>query len=88
MEYTIEEVYVQGDNLIVVVDHAFGKKKYGFSKESLKLDPETDKPRYIKKVEYFLEKEFGDKNRRKKHVKDDYVGKKFKHKGINIGNAK
>ena len=84
MEYEIKEVYEQNGNLIVIIDHAFGTDKFGFSLESKKLDPETDEPRYLTKAEKHLELKYGDTNRKKKVINSNYIGKKRVHKNINI----
>lgn len=84
MEYTIKRIQEKNGNLVVEINHAFGISKFGFSLESRKLNPETDKPQFLALIEKHLELKFGDKNRKPKNVFSEYVGKKFVHKGINV----
>ena len=85
MEYTIKELYTEGDCLRVIIEHEFSSKQnIGLRTEDLKLDPRTDKPRYLSVINKLLEKQYGDKNRKKIVINNDNVGKIFKHKDINI----
>lgn len=77
MEYKIKDVYEQGDRVVVLVDHRYGEDKLGLGLHTLKLDPETDKPKYLSEVAELLEKKYGVQNRKKKQHKE-FIGKTFK----------
>jgi hypothetical protein len=76
LEYTIKEMYEQNGQLRVIVDHKYGVDNLGLGLHTKKLDPETDKPRYLMEINELLVKKYGVKNKKKMHIKT-YVGKKF-----------
>lgn len=84
MEYTIKDMYEQGEILRIVVEHAYGTDNIGLNLASKKLDPETDQPRYFKELNYLLQRKYGDATR-KRVTLTDHVGKTFKVEGINPG---
>jgi len=84
MEYTIKDMYEQGDILRIIVEHAYGTDNIGLNLNSKKLDPETDKPRYFSEINQLLQKKYGDATRKKVAV-SEHVGKTFVVDGVNPG---
>jgi hypothetical protein len=84
MDYTINEMYEQGNVLRIVVEHVYGVDNIGLSLDSKKLDPQTDRPRYFTEINNLLQKKYGDVSRKKVPI-NDYVGKTFSVDGVNPG---
>jgi hypothetical protein len=84
MDYTIKDVYEQGGILRVIVDHDYGTSNIGLNLASKKLDPNTDKPKYLSEIKSILQKRYGDSTRKRIEV-PDHVGETFTVDGINPG---
>ena len=79
MEYTIKEMYEQNGILRVIVDHKYGTDNIGLGIHTKKLDPETEKPRYLTELNELLVKKYGKDNKKKTYIKSE-IGKKYKLK--------
>ena len=84
MEYTIKDMYEQGDVLRIIVEHDYGTDNIGLGLHAKSLDPQTDEPRYKSELARLLQKKYGDQSRKKKHIKTE-IGKKYTVEGINPG---
>ena len=77
MKIKIVKVYKKNDTLYVETDSKYGKKRLGLSLDAAYLDPETNKPRYLKEVQFHLKRRYDKELNKEVEVKDDCVGKEF-----------
>ena len=83
MEYEIIDMYEQGEQLRIKVDHDFGTDNIGLGLHTKKLNSETDEPRWKTEVEELLTKKYGDNSRKKKKI-SGFIGKKYNLDKVNI----
>jgi len=84
MKYKIQKIIEVGSQLSITVDHDYGTDVFGLSLASKKLDPRTDKPKFLSQIDRLLEKKYGDKSRKEKEVFKEFVGKNLENKNINV----
>lgn len=77
MEIEILELYTQGNILNVLIKTPYGEKKYGLGIDALNLDPETEKPRWMREIRNLLDKKYGTtKVKQKQCIECDILKKK------------
>ncbi len=77
MKIKIVRVYEKNDTLRVETECIYGKDNLGLSLDQKYLDPETDKPRYLKEVKDLLEKKYSKDLVKEKDIKDKFIGKEI-----------
>ena len=79
MEIEIIELYTKNSILNVVVKTPYGQKRLGLGLHTLDLDPETDKPKWMREVRNKLEEQFGTtKVKQKRYIDCDIIKQKIK----------
>jgi hypothetical protein len=74
MKYEILKIFEKNNNLCVTIDHEFGEDTFRYGLESKKIDPETDKPKFLTFIKESLILKYGDSVRKTKEVLTEYKG--------------
>ena len=84
MKFKVLEVYKKNGNLVVVVEHEYGKDKLGLNPESDYTDPETGKPKWLSDASELLERKYGGDNKIRKDVSTNIIGQELETANLKI----
>lgn len=59
LKLKILRVYEQNNSLNIIVETIYGEEKYGLALNKKFIDPETNKPKWMREVRQILEKKYG-----------------------------
>ena len=88
MKFKVLEAYKKNGNIVVLVEHIYGKDRLGLNPESEYINPETNKPKWLNDVAELLERKYGGQNKVRVDLESDVIGQEIESSEFNLNKTR